>query len=273
MQGDAHRESLRHGYDDERDGYHEGAYGVFNGFRHLVRVGQDAFDVGNLEEEVSEACQYDDCAYHHAYDGDRLAKMCKLEVERCLDVASLLHLDGAFTFLGAGAARRGHHEGVALDDGGAAKEEVGRIGGVLVLGRLAVLVGIHLAGEHRFVHLQLYGFEHGAVGRNLVAAFEAHDIAHDDVGLRYLHHLGLARAVGTAAQTYHLDGARVLDLVEDVELAGGLHFEEEAHARGKHEGDEHAERLEQHFGFAPETIVFVERRSYGKNKDNKENDD
>ena len=72
-----------------------------------------------------------------------------------------------------------------------------------------------LAGECRFVDAEAYRFQQNAVGRNLVAGVENHDVVYHDI---------FSGNLCNAPVADHLHGLLVVDLIQDGELAFRLVF-------------------------------------------------
>ena len=164
-----------------------------------------------------------------------------MSVERCLHVAVLAGLHHAFAFLRVESDLLHLHHGLALDHRRAAQQHVGGVGHLLVVhGAVCVLRGVGLAREVRFVHHEVVGLQHDAVGGYLVATLQFHDVAHHHVVLGHIEGLGLSVYLSD-----NLNLALVLHLVEHVKLLGGFHLKPEPHACGQQQRHQHPAGLDE----------------------------
>ena len=133
--------------------------------------------------------------------------------------------------------------------------EVGRVGGLVADG---------LAGERRLVDVEHHGLQQFAVGRDLLAGVENHDVAHHDVLAGHLHGVAVAD---------HLHGLVVVHLVEQRELLVGLQLEDEGQPRGQQDGDEDADGLEEYAGAFMQAPELVARDADRERAGDEEDDD
>ena len=228
-QRDAHRQSFRHGHDDQRDGYHEvlqhfGCDGQPVGRQQVAR--QHTFD--------DQRCERDD-RQRDADASDQLRQALQLQVQRGLFIALDGGLFGDFAEFG-GVPYGGHlHDAMAFDHGRSAHDVVGRISRFFVeMGRVGRFADLRFPGQRRFVDLQRHGFLQNSVGRHLFAAFEQDDVADHDLFFRDL-------GDGSVADGFHR--RVVVGAVQHVEFLHRVVFEPECDAGSQEDRAENADRF------------------------------
>ena len=131
----------------------------------------------------------------------------------------------------------------------AAQQAVHGIGGLAFIEfGLVRLVGYGLARERTLVHAHRHAVEQLAVGWHILARVKHHHIAH--------HHLA-AGNLRDFAVAGHLHQHIIVQFIQYLEFLVGIHFYQETHQRGKHNGYEDAHRFEQHLGRFSSTEVLV----------------
>ena len=115
-----------------------------------------------------------------------------------------------------------------------------------------------------FIYLQLGGFKQFAVGRNLAASSEYHNIPHYDVTLGNQPCMSI---------TYHLNGLLIVHLIEDGKFAVGFHLKDECQSGSQQDGNEDSYGFKENGSLLVKSVVFVERNADGKNTSHEENDD
>ena len=123
-------------------------------------------------------------AHAHGEQRDLLGQAVELTLQGALGLLHVLREARDLAELGRHADARDHDAAVALGDRGAGKDEVGGFGGGevgLAHGVGGLPHGVGLAGQGRLVDLEVGGADHAAVGRDLVALREDHDVAGDEV--------------------------------------------------------------------------------------------
>ncbi len=242
-EGDAHRQSLGDGDDNQRDRYHEVVEQVRDDLHR--RHGGNVSGKEQLGGQGDEGDGGDGIARLADHLGQPLQLDLQRRVDTALDLRALVDLSVA----GGVAYFLDLHDTVAIHDAGAAHDDVGGISRLRIeIGLIGRLADDRLAGKGRLVDLQGDRLEQRTVGRHLLARFQDHDIADDHLFLGDLLDLAVAD---------DLDHHVVVDRVEDIERLVGFHLEEEADAAGQHDREEDAHRLEERgraFRFRPPAV-------------------
>ena len=241
-EGDGHRQTLGHGYNNERHGHHDALQG------HGGEIQQVE---GRHAPQVEAHAAHDDERCQHVTDArDNIAEAVELVVERCLD--GVVNLCGGKDLAVFGLVAHGCHlhHAVAVHHGGASQGHIGGIGGFGVsVGWISGFLDDGLARECGFVHLQGDALQQFAVSGHLGACIEHNDVAHDDIGLGHF---------GDAAVANDLHKVFIAHGIEEVESTTGLHFKPEADARGQDNGHEDAGGLEEDVPTAV-ALAFAEK--------------
>ena len=238
---DAHGQTLGHSHHYQRDSQHQRLQDEADDDKRLHLVGHVA------ESEIVNQTS------HHDKHGDGktgirnpATQLIQLAVEGSLHLRPFARQSHATPLLAIHSRLVNHIHAVALDHRTATQHTVGRIGrfGILVIVLLVgcELVLIRLTREYRFIDTQRIGHHQQAVGRQLVAALDAHHITHHHIHLRDAVHLRMSVPPGAAQ---HLHRLCILHLIEHIKLPVGLHLKDETHTRRKQDGKEDSYGLEQ----------------------------
>ena len=219
--GDDGRQTLRHRRDHQHDAGDE-------------RFGDGFEGCGARGEHEDELDDEDERREHRADDGDDLAQASHLLLQGSLPLAAALNFARDQPELRKVADVRHDHLARTACDEAAGIHHIDPLGDGRAFGKDGVRIlfdGCRFAREGRFVAHQRNALDEPAVGSDLVARFEEHDVAHDQLLLRnVLHH----------AVPHDLDLDALFDLVQFVERLGAapLHDDRE-HDRNEY-GDEDA---------------------------------
>ena len=211
-----------------------------------------------VESQHEQASHHDAGAHNITALGYPAPELVKLLHERRLEVVLDLSLGEHLAILGAVAHFSHAHHAMTVGHIRAAQQAVHGIGGIalLVFG-LVRFVGQRFAGKRTLVNAHRHTIEQVAVGRHILARVKHHHISHHHIAARNLGHLAVAG---------HLHQHIVVQFVEYLKFLVGIHFYQETHQRGKHNGNEDAHGFEQHFGRFSCAKVFIGGNAHRQGK-------
>ena len=171
------------------------------------------------------------------------SQLVQLLVEWRLHLLFLLDPLLSLALLGIGAYGRDFVVTGALEDDRSPEQEIRVIRLVTLQSGSAAgrLVGVRLAGVGGLVDPDHLPEDDSSISGDIVAAFELHQIADNNIAFPDGHNPGF-RPLPRAAD--NLDVLLVPHLLADIELPVGLHFERERDAGREEDGQEDADGLE-----------------------------